>query len=288
MKDAHVPFGELALPPWRTALRRAMLAMPTGYAGKHLRSVMRRVILFGRSGPVDIDDIGTARMRLHHDDNLADKYILTYGKRFDEPELQAFAVCLDALWKNGREPVLADVGANNGSYSLFLWARARERNLPFHALAIEADRTNRNRLCFNIEASGAGEAIAVEPRAVSDRRESVLMILDPSNRGGIHARTAGKNDKDIVEALPLAQLLADHALRPDLMKIDLEGRDLAVLTKYFEDTPDGDLPTLIATEAVGEGQDVMEALLAGAGYVIFKRTKTNVIALRRGFELAAG
>ncbi|MCB1473626.1 MAG: FkbM family methyltransferase [Rhodobiaceae bacterium] len=278
MSETSEPFGACRLSPWRAAIRRIMLQLPDNRLGKHVRSVLRRVMLAGWSGPVDIDDFCGARLRLHHADNLADKYILASGDMYDRAERAAFATCMEQLWQAGKQAVFVDLGANNGSYSLTLAGRAIAAGRPLTVIAIEPDAINRERLAFNVAATGAGPIVRIDPRAASDVRERVVMAFNPENRGGIPAVSAASGDRDAVDALPLLDLLADNGVRADMLKVDIEGRDFTVLEKFLADAAPDQRPGLIVAEAWAGERDRMRALFEGHGYAVRDISRHNLCA----------
>ena len=280
MSGAEPAFGAFRLPPWRARLRGVMLGLPGGRLGKNLRSVLRRIMLLGWSGPVDIDDFRGARMRLHHADNGADRYILAWGAGYDRPELDVICEALDRAWSRGRSASFVDLGANSGAYALFAASLAVRRGQPIRVLAIEPDPVNRERLAVNLAANDPDLAICVESRAASGRHERVRMIDNPGNRGGVTTQPAAAHEAGTVAALPLADLLAEHDLVPDILKSDIEGRDLPVLSAYLQAVPAPQRPHLLIAEAFPEHSVELAALLESHGYRIEAHTRENIIAWR--------
>ncbi len=280
MANTEPAFGTYRLPPWRQAIRNTMLGLPGGRLGKNLRSVLRRIMLLGWTHPVDIEDFGAARMRLHHADNSADRHILAWGHRYDRVEREAIAARLAQIRTRTDAAVFVDLGSNSGCYALFACAFAARQDLALTVLAIEPDAINRHRLAFNLAANTSLMTIVLEPRAVSDRSEKVRLYDHATNRGGVSARSAEAGAEGAIDAIPLADMLDEHGLVPDILKVDIEGRDLPVLSAYLPAVPAHQRPGLLIAEATGEQRIALTRLLESNGYRIESYTRENVIAVR--------
>lgn len=293
MTQTDEPFGAYRLDAWRALVRRAMVALPSGFLGKQARSIARRGDARGRHGPVDIDDFHGARMRLHHGDNFADKFILGLGENYDRAERDALARGLARAWESEREPVFVDLGANNGGYSLYLADLARRAGKRLRIIAIEPDATNRARLEFNIAASGWADTITVDARAASHLREHVVLQGEANNRGGLRALSADAARQhpargETVQALPLREILAAHGGTVSVLKVDIEGRDLAVLEQFFESGDPDDLPGMVLAETWDGDRARMQALFARHGYAIEADLGDNLVGRRDAGRVDTG
>ena len=90
--------------------------------------------------------------------------------------------------------------------------------------------------------------------AVSDRRhDTVISLNNTGNRGGHNLNGVGVPGS-IVTCLPLAEVLASCSVKSvDFMKMDIEGSELRVLRRFYEDTPPSSAvrPTWLLVEVSG-------------------------------------
>jgi FkbM family methyltransferase len=175
-----------------------------------------------------------------------------------------------------------DIGANVGSYTL--WA-ARQVGPTGTVLAYEAEPFNFASLVENIAINGFSNVQTFQV-GVSDKVETLPLHLNPrGNSGGnsflddVHARASDRTVNVACE--PLASLLdAAGVRRVDWMKLDIEGFEDRVLSRFFRDvSPSSPLcPTYILTEFFsgdvpppGSLQDT----LAAAGYKLLEQRMTK-------------
>lgn len=123
-----------------------------------------------------------------------------------------------------RESVVLDLGANRGEFSRGMVSRygCQPRMVEANPALYEDLRVN-GAPVIHCAAAGASGEIAFN---ISDNDEgsSLLALPESSELGCTHARTV------TVEALPLAAIMARHGIsRIDLLKIDIEGAEVALL-----------------------------------------------------------
>jgi len=117
------------------------------------------------------------------------------------------------------EMVCWDVGAHIGFFSLLLARRARL------VVALEAHPVNAARLRRNVELND----LPVHVVEAAVWREAGTVSLRVAPMSGMHAVVDSADDGTVtVAAITLDQLLADYP-PPDLVKIDVEGAEVAVL-----------------------------------------------------------
>lgn len=121
-------------------------------------------------------------------------------------------------------PVLCDIGANFGYYSVTLAASLKPDCRIF---AFEPHPKTRTRLERHIALNQLGDLITVLPCALSDVAGTVQMSLRESNSGAAHISQHGDTE---VEVSTLDSICADRQFsRLDFVKIDVEGFETRVL-----------------------------------------------------------
>lgn len=170
--------------------------------------------------------------------------------------------------------VFVDVGANIGFWSLrfsHVFPRAK-------IFAIEANPTTFNALCENIERNAFRNIRAVNV-GVSDEVGSLpLYCNDTGNRGGdSFARSmAGRVRSIMVSVKPLEAILRDAGLESvDVIKMDIEGLEEKVLSRFFLDAPRTMWPQFICVEVLHAPQ--AGALLRSVGYSLVLEARENSI-----------
>jgi hypothetical protein len=127
---------------------------------------------------------------------------------------------------------------------------------------------------------------------VSDKKETLHLRLNPVGNSGGHSFLAevhaGQSPEEVeVECRPLAALLEEavHA-RVDFMKLDIEGFEPRVLTRFFADVPASSVlrPQYILTELFdggARGPGTLWDIIVSAGYEFSKRKDYNALFVRR-------
>jgi FkbM family methyltransferase len=278
MSERIEPFGTFSFSRLRLACRDfAGVTRPPGLGLRRLRySVLRRAAYWGwRGRPVDATPFDGVRARLHIWDNATDLWVHQSAERWDAVERARLASALAA--KPDGEPFsFVDVGANSGLYIIWMVSEARRQGKPLRILAIEPDAENRRRLDFNLAASSAQDLVVVEPVAVSDRPETVEVVVHPEDRGKTQV-TAGTGATAVV-AEPLVDVLKRQGIdQPDAMKIDIEGDEPKVLAAYFRDAPQAAWPKLLVVEAYPATRARIVDLVEANGYEIVASSVANVV-----------
>ncbi|MGE0231201.1 MAG: FkbM family methyltransferase [Flavobacteriaceae bacterium] len=265
MQSRTDPFGAYALTGWRAALHRIASALPRDWTGKQLRSALRRLALIGRPLPVDVTVLGGARMRLYPGDNLTDKHLFADPHHWDEAERAAIAGAIDG-WQEDGPVTFVDLGANVGAYSLAAIFAARRGGRTIRVLAIEPGAVARERMGFNLKASGCGAEITVMGAAIGPLGSDWQILAMKRNLGETQLVPATGIENQ-VPVSPLADALVQSGFtRPDIIKIDIEGLESIVLHDYFNAVAPEALPRLIIAETRGGKSLEIARLCATAGY----------------------
>ena len=171
-----------------------------------------------------------------------------------------------------------DVGANEGFYSLYCARRVGDRGL---VVAVEPSPRERARLERNVALNGLPN-VRIEPRALAARAgRAVLRIANAEHNGQNSLGAFGHASVTLagqveVELQTLDALVQGQGLRRvDLLKIDVEGAELAVL-RGAEQVLAASRPLILFelfdAALRGQGASAQEVLdfLAARGYRFFK------------------
>jgi FkbM family methyltransferase len=150
-----------------------------------------------------------------------------------------------------RSSVFLDVGANIGMYSILGCLASPS----LRAYAFEPIAENQAILERNVWSHGLGERVSVQPVAASDRDgAATIRVVEDSGMHSFDLQT-GRGSAREVPTMTLDAFTADADLSPDLIKIDVEGHEPAVLAgavrlfercsptvfvEYLADAPDVD------------------------------------------------
>lgn len=203
-------------------------------AKRILGTVFRRYRMPSAPGLIAIQDqvSGQRLLMTWRPDSMMETEFYRYGLygSWERHSLRVWA----NLCSTARE--ILDIGANTGVYSLL----ARKNNPSATIVALEPVPANANVLQANVDANAAD--VIVERFAMSDHDgEAVMyMLKDQLNymtsvnddRYALHPEIVGQSTVVPVD-VPIetwATLKAKHNLRgPELIKIDVEGHELAVM-----------------------------------------------------------
>jgi FkbM family methyltransferase len=163
-----------------------------------------------------------------------------------------------------------DIGANLG---LFSFAAAAIAGPEGRVLALEADTDLVGLLRRSADGDGAGRHAPVEilPAAVYDEVSVARFHIARRNRATSHLAGFGHvmaGDVRATRLVPTVTLdwLAERFPAPDVLKVDVEGAELAVLRGGA--TVLGGSPSLIC-EVAGQQAGAVSAILAGHGYELY-------------------
>ncbi len=127
------------------------------------------------------------------------------------------------------DSVIVDCGANIGVATFFFHLRYRPRSI----VAFEPDPSAYELLVTNVTANGWTE-VAAKQHALSDRTGTMDLFFDPADAASL--RVSGLRERvsvasRAVECVRLSSVLPDHV---DLLKIDVEGMEWAILGDLVE------------------------------------------------------
>lgn len=277
------PFGTYSPAPWRRTIIDLTRRLPESWLGRRIALLLRKPVLKTLSGdPVDLEILGF-RMRLMPYDNVSEKRLMFTPQFFDSAELALLGsrIIPDAPFQ------FIDVGANAGTYSLFVAARAGDKA---KILAVEPQPVMLRRFATNIVLNGF-RTIQVSPVAVADKEGTIDLHLDASNCGGASITDnsiADENNTGKVVSVPCIPLLTlmDKAgiTQADAMKIDIEGAEDIVLGSFLRTAPRERWPKILFMERNSRKwrEDVL-ALAIQSGYRETSAGRMNVI-----LELSSG
>jgi FkbM family methyltransferase len=192
------------------AIRKIPLAYPA-YTFLYKRWVPHEQLFVNAHGHklfLDPADMGMARA------------FLLSGGMWEEAETRLFS----SFVKEGMTVV--DIGANIGYYTLLAARLVGEKGKVF---AFEPSPDNFALLKRNVEANGYKNIVLV-PKAVSDRKATARLRIDRASSGG-HSLSAFRDTKDFVdvETISLDRYFANGVEHIDVLKIDAEGAEMAIL-----------------------------------------------------------
>jgi len=123
--------------------------------------------------------------------------------------------------------VVVDVGANIGYYTLLAARLTGEKGKVY---AFEPDPYNYGLLCKNIELNGYRNVIAAQ-KAVFSKSVRIPLFLDKKNLGAhsLSAENVDKADSIMIDALSLDDYFKEINSKIDIVKMDVQGSEMAVL-----------------------------------------------------------
>jgi len=273
------PFGRLRLPASVEYLRSTANKMQDGVIARRVMSMARRLCLAGRADPIDVDLFHDGRARLYPRSNRCEKRVFLGVNSWDARERAVIAAVMRAA-SAARPFIFVDGGANVGLYSLFVAGEARRLNQDYRIIAIEPDPQNLGRLRFNIAATGARQ-VAIFAVALGEKPGHSVLLSEQSNRGEVRLAASGAETQGgtPVEVRPLAAILAEAgAAEVDVLKLDIEGAELATLRGFFAQAPRSSWPRSIILEIERGGKPTEAAALCiSAGYVLREKAHLNAI-----------
>lgn len=124
------------------------------------------------------------------------------------------------------QATVLDVGANVGAYTLLFatWAGPRGR-----VIAFEPASASRAGLLRHLALNGLADRVVVRPEAISDTTGTAPFV-DEGTHGDNHLVAGGGTGRStLVPSTTIDDFCASANVTPDLIKIDIEGAELAAL-----------------------------------------------------------
>lgn len=270
--DLESPWGRYAPGPWPRFWIRVGRAVPEGRLWSRLALLIRRLARLGLTGPVDTTVWGQ-RLRLAARGGVSEGRILFLPQLWDSWERRLLGDLLPA------GSVFVDVGANAGGYTF--WA-ASVVGPGGRVLAIEPDPALAARLAFNAESNRSVAPIDVVAVALADREGEGELILDSANTGenrlAPDTGTEVPEERVVVPVRTLQRVLEDAGVdRVQVLKVDVEGGEQAILEPFLRTAPPGSWPRVILAELkrAGGADDALVDLLEDRGYRLAQRGRLN-------------
>jgi len=273
---AHInpPFGKLALPPKREAIRLSASRLSESRLGRWGISYRRKRAIRGLAEPFDVAVAPGVNARLYPSTNRCEKRALCGVQIWDFVERGALREAISA--PSNTAFIFLDVGANVGLYSLFAQSYARAANRDIRLIAIEPSAEMGDRLTVNAAASKA--EIELIRTAISTEAGQVFLSDGGGNRGEGQIAERGET----VSAMTLLQLcMQGDITQIDALKLDIEGMDIAVLSQFFEQAPASLHPHLLILEIDADSAAPLIELTARHAYLIQERTRMNIVVRKR-------
>jgi len=265
-----LPFGAFA--PSATQALVLRLAHASGLKRGAFRPMLSRVLNLLRPGPLDVSFQG-ADFRLYHQASATERGALL-NPDYDRAEL-------DFLRRHTPVGgVVIDIGANVGTYALTLARHVGPRGT---VIAVEPHPVTHARLSFNRAASGLGH-VRLVAAAAGDVDGEVTIETDLENLGASHIVTSAAGGEAFkVPSMRLQTILERvGAKNVDALKIDIEGFEDRVLSKFFHDAPVALWPRAVVIEHLARddwGRDCIAEMIA-RGYKETGWTRSNTLLLR--------
>lgn len=170
--------------------------------------------------------------------------------------------------------LVMDVGANIGAFSVPVWRRLQGLG-GGTVIAIEPLSTARHRLAEHLDQSDEVVSVRVVDRAFSDRHGSVELRQNPSFQSGDLGTASMHATGSLIESvdcLPGAAWCDENGVeRIDVLKVDVEGAELAVLQGLY--------PLLEAHPPRVAHIEVVDAHMSGSGrFEVFEIMRTLGLA----------
>ena len=244
-----------------------------GGIGKLLAGAIRSM---NQDRPLDVPLYGLSA-RLVLTDNLSEKRALLKPNRTSKKE---YAFCRAHMPAD--DGVFFDIGGNVGVFSLFVASLMQSGSL----IAVEPQPDMFARLTANFDINPDLKdrlSLHLLQTAVGGSTPSELTLSLPEAAGQASGRLVEGLPTMNVPMIPMQQAIEDAgAAKVDLLKIDVEGFEDAVLFPFYESAPEALWPKAIVMESCNSDrwEQDCEAMLIDRGYRVADRDKANVMLLR--------
>ena len=275
------PFGSHR-PSWVAQLILALTRhtpLGRGAARKALGETLRK----RSASPVDVTLWGR-NARLHLTSNYSEMKALLNPDAYSKPDFSFIRRRLPA------DGIFLDIGANAGMFSLFAASLLRPGG---RVICVEPQPDIFRRLQFNMlranNLRSEGIGVTLVPAALgSEAGEADLTIPDEHGQATLRSGLGGRTVK--VPVMTLHDLLVRESLsRVDVMKIDVEGFEDAVLEPFFRTARRDLWPRAVLMEHCNRERwrwDC-EGELTRLGYETVYRDRANVFMARPDRERSA-
>lgn len=215
--------------------------------------------------------IENLRLRLINRGNYCEKTVLFAPQFFDREEI---AWLRSELSEGG---TFIDIGGNVGLYSLFI---AGHLGGKVNIFTVEPDPKLNERMMFNVGENRL--AINLVSVALSDYEGEGTLVLSTRESGQNYLNnspsTSASINVRVTTLLSLCRQMDISAIRA--MKIDVEGHEYPILSRFFSDAEKNLWPEAVVIEHVYDKDNIVDYLFDHCGYCIGKRTRRNLLLKR--------
>ncbi len=240
-KNETSSFGNNKLRFPLTALRAMALKQASRGKLRTISSELTRTYAKLAGGAYDIEWQGL-KLRIYPSENFDDKAIFRTGIHPEQKDL-------DFLEERYRGKVInaVDIGANIGTYSLFLW-KISDRSSRL--LCFEPTPDTFAKLKENLTFNQAENVVALE-YAIGEEERAAFLYRSNKENFGENSLVPDCRDCEAMEIRlrPLAPFLQEHGFTfVDFLKIDVEGYEDRVLLPFLRTCSPDLLPKLVMLE----------------------------------------
>ena len=251
---------------WKLAIHRSL--------DRKYRKIIRKRIASRFPGPFDVDAEGVM-IRAYPLENYCDRIAVGRGMLPERTERSLIMPYLKP------RTVFVDIGANIGTYSLFV---ARTCSEEARVLAFEPHPRTYSKLMYNAKANGFSR-IEIVNRGIGPVRSQMRLFSSGGTNIGtasILPDAAGDKEHVDIEIVPLSDALKSHLVRHvDLLKADIEGYEDQALMPLMTPENEALWPRAILIETVLKQhwkEDCIEHLMS-LGYSLAGDTGENMLLL---------
>lgn len=241
-----------------------------------LRRKLRKRFARKQPGPYDVE-FADINWRLYPEENYCDRVIFARKKLPEAAEHKALLAHIKP------DMTFIDIGANIGSYSLFV---AKHSNNSARIIALEPHPKTFRKLKFNFAINEIENATILQLASGPEHATMQLWSDGGSNIGHTSVLKEGTSNAKIavdVEVVPLNDILAGQKIQKiDLLKIDIEGFEDQVLAPFFETAEKSLWPRLILIETAHQAlwRSDLVGEMKTAGYNVIFETRENLLLER--------
>ncbi len=269
------PFGSYHPTPFASAL--LALSQRTVLGRGHARKAIGNLLRKHSSTPLDVRLWGR-NARVHLESNYSEMKAVLNPATYSRPE---FDFVRRHLQPTG---TFVDIGANAGMFSLFASSLLQRGGA---VISIEPQPEVFARLRFNMESANdlAAEGVRtvlVEAALGPEAGMANLAIPDELGQASLRTGVGGKHVS--VPMLPLGDLLRrENVTRVEVMKIDVEGFEDAVLQTFYENEARSLFPRAVLIEHCNSSRWRWDCIahMRQFGYAEAHRDKANVFLTLR-------
>ncbi len=270
--DEAVPWGSFRPQGWRAVQLSSANHLPANAFVRRLSVALKAPLRQCLSTPLDVKRWGM-KMRLLPRGNRAEQDLLFLPQFFAREERNWLR---DLFPLNG---VFIDVGANIGSLSFWL-NRHQCRGCKLHA--IEPDPELRRRIYYTKQLNKL-DGLQIHNCAIGDHDGEAIFYINKEDRA--------ENSLDISRgtgsslSVPLVSLLGffnRHQIeRPDIVKLNTNGSEDAVLEAFFRDAPRNRWPATWLISIRHRHDEMLAELLRETGYQETGHSPSTVLYRQR-------